>query len=136
MVECEQCGEEFDTERGLHIHQSQVHGGGGEEEETADNVSFDVGAWKLAAVILAVVLVVVAADAYILDSNLSEEKATGKAMDYLRENVKGGENATLLSTGTTNSSVYRMKVRAMGRTIDVFVTEDGEYMFFNYAHLD
>jgi F0F1-type ATP synthase assembly protein I len=33
MPECDICGEEFDTERGLHIHQSQKHD---EETETED----------------------------------------------------------------------------------------------------
>ncbi|MFB6265773.1 MAG: thioredoxin domain-containing protein, partial [Candidatus Nanohaloarchaea archaeon] len=26
MPTCEECGEEFDSERGLHVHQGQVHG--------------------------------------------------------------------------------------------------------------
>lgn len=33
---CDKCGKEFDSERGLHIHQSQVHTGEDEENETGE----------------------------------------------------------------------------------------------------
>lgn len=30
--ECKKCGESFDNKRGLHVHQSRVHGESGDEE--------------------------------------------------------------------------------------------------------
>lgn len=36
MPECDICGEEFDTERGLHIHQSQKHDEEAEDVETEE----------------------------------------------------------------------------------------------------
>jgi len=36
MPKCDTCGEEFDTERGLHIHQSQKHGDEAEDTETQE----------------------------------------------------------------------------------------------------
>lgn len=138
MPECEQCGREFDTERGLHVHQSQVHDGEDleETEEKPQGFMLQADFWKLATVILAVLLVIMAADMYLFDSHLSEEEATTKAMDYLQENIQGGANATLISTSDTNSSVYQMRVRAMDQNIDMFVTKDGEYLFFNHAEMD
>lgn len=38
MPECDICGEEFDTERGLHIHQSQKHDEEAEDVETEEEV--------------------------------------------------------------------------------------------------
>ncbi|MFB6199254.1 MAG: hypothetical protein ABEJ83_00110, partial [Candidatus Nanohaloarchaea archaeon] len=53
--ECDECGEEFDSERGLHIHQAQKHGDSSEPEENDDKQpetekpdSVNIGATQLA----------------------------------------------------------------------------------------
>jgi protein-disulfide isomerase len=53
--ECEECGEEFDSERGLHIHQSQVHKENDDKEEkneetNENNTAISLTASQLAGV--------------------------------------------------------------------------------------
>jgi len=36
--ECEECGEEFDSERGLHVHESQMHDENEEEKDTKEDL--------------------------------------------------------------------------------------------------
>jgi KaiC/GvpD/RAD55 family RecA-like ATPase len=40
QFECEECGRMFDTEQGLHSHESQVHEG---EQTTGEKVFFETG---------------------------------------------------------------------------------------------
>lgn len=57
---CEVCGDEFDSERGLHVHQTAVHGGHAEEVEEGGNVMVPNESLTLRHLAVAVVVSVIA----------------------------------------------------------------------------
>lgn len=129
---CEVCGKEFDSERGLHIHQTRIHGGVEEEEgESPDWIKTGKlleNGFKISTAVLLVILILLASNLYLLKP--SKEEVVRNSMDYIHNNLKGGENVTLISTSNTNSSLYRMDIKFRGRKLDLYVTKDGKYIFF------
>ncbi len=116
--ECEECGKTFDTERGLHVHESQVHkdkdktkkktketekksAGKSEERPGPKDIEFEVGPWKLVSGILAILLVVALAflvQGVPMDSDvetdmetISKEEAGDIVMDFVNEYMIEGE---------------------------------------------
>lgn len=141
---CKVCGKEFDSERGLHIHQSQVH----MEEEIEmgkksgkEKTTKKTDRWKWIFGILVVLLLLSAVNLYtdgkLLGDRLDKEEAVDRAVNYIHENLKGGENVTLISSHETNSTLYRMKVRVGDQDVfNFYVTQDGKYVFFNSAKIE
>ncbi|MFP4116163.1 MAG: hypothetical protein ACLFTQ_03080 [Candidatus Aenigmatarchaeota archaeon] len=134
MPKCEICGKEFDSERGMHIHQSKVHGGIEEKgkeyktEKTARTGKLSENIFKISTAFLVIILILMASNMYLFRP--SKEEVVENSMDYIHNNLKGGENVTLVSSSTTESSFYRMDIQLRGRRLDIYVTKDGKYIFF------
>lgn len=106
---CEKCGREFDSERGLHIHQTKAHGGEAiEGVETPESGLESSKVW--AAVALAAVILVIVIGSLLLNyekapqesSEKAEEGGTSKpnvrtqsiTVTILPENQTGNQTAT------------------------------------------
>jgi len=84
---------------------------------------------KILTVLLLVFLVVLVFDAYI--SGPSKEEVVQESMEYIQNNLKRGEDVNLVSSHETDSSMYRLEVEMKDEgTLDLYVTEDGKYIFF------
>lgn len=93
MPKCEKCGRRFDTERGLHIHQSQVHGPDEEVNEKKEWVGpVSVKPWILAGIVIVVGLglLLVLGEAEVDPEEEEEDEFFSRNLTLIVE----GENAT------------------------------------------
>ncbi|MFB6217506.1 MAG: hypothetical protein ABEJ72_11185 [Candidatus Aenigmatarchaeota archaeon] len=128
MVECDICGEDFDSERGMKVHRSRVHGDERKKIVKQHGEFPTQTVLKLATASLLVLLFIFAVNSTVMMP--SKDKVVDRAMNHIRTELKGGENTTLISSSDTGSTFYRLKVNFTGRKVNVYVTKDGKYIFF------
>ncbi|MFP4045847.1 MAG: hypothetical protein ACLFS3_02195 [Candidatus Aenigmatarchaeota archaeon] len=141
---CDECGKTFDTKRGLHVHQSQVHKGKSKDKEEKkteekteikfDEVKLVKNPWKLATGLLAVLLVATMFLAFqggaATDSGetLTKEKAAEKATDFINSEMLSQGTADVIST-EENDELYEIKLDIQGQNYTSYMTKDGKLLF-------
>ncbi|MFP4116304.1 MAG: hypothetical protein ACLFTQ_03855 [Candidatus Aenigmatarchaeota archaeon] len=151
---CPECGNTFDTKRGLHVHQSQMHGeedpqeagegGEGEKDKETelqnpfqDPLSF-LNPWKWGVVLLAVILLINIYFSGLLGScitgeftrsgTLGSDEVGEKAVSFINsEMIQQGE-AQLNSINETNG-LYQLNLEIEDQSFESYATKDGELLF-------
>ncbi|MFP4045848.1 MAG: hypothetical protein ACLFS3_02200 [Candidatus Aenigmatarchaeota archaeon] len=162
---CDECGKTFDTKRGLHVHQSQVHKGKSKDKEEKktekkteekteikfDEVKLVKNPWKLAtgllAVLLAISLFFHVYSVPDLDgfggTNQAAEEA-GQEMADLMEEMYGAQGTpveiSVLNASDTGSGVYEINLELsaqdMTETQTSYLTTDEELFFQQGQEID
>lgn len=65
----------------------------------------------------------------------NEEELINNTMEYLQKNMYGGDNITLGNYYEEDGVIYRIDIEYDDRgnieELDIYVTEDGKYIFFD-----
>ena len=148
--ECDECGKTFDTERGMKVHASQVHpdeDDSSEEEttkemDTATDLEFEVGPWKLVSGILAILLAVTLVFAVqgmpgategVEGETIPKEEARDIAMDFVNEYMMEGAEELEAEEVNEKYGLYEVVIMMEGmmgpEEHSLYITQDGEVFF-------
>ena len=158
--ECEKCGNTFDTKRGLHVHQSQVHSeeelheAEESEEERRETTELEnpfqssspfLNPWKWGVILLAVLLLIniyfsglfgscITGD-FIRSESLGPSEVGEKAVSFINsEMIQQGE-AELVNVNREDG-LYRIITGYQDQEIPVYATLNGEKLIMGDALID
>ncbi|MFP4116695.1 MAG: hypothetical protein ACLFTY_01605 [Candidatus Aenigmatarchaeota archaeon] len=156
--ECSDCGKTFDTKKGLHVHQSQVHSQGESDEgsETeengkaeSENFSRDslpfLSPWKWGVVLLAVLLLIniyfsglfgsCITGEFTRSESLDANEVGEKAVSFLNsEMIQQGE-AELVNV-SREDELYKVTTGYQNQEIPVYATLNGEKLIMSDGIID
>ncbi|MFB6075954.1 MAG: hypothetical protein ABEK17_02315, partial [Candidatus Aenigmatarchaeota archaeon] len=131
---CDECGEKFESEKGLKVHESKAHG----------SSSISVGnPWKAVSLISIVLLVL--SLGYMFTQSCPEGGVTGQltssevgeqAASYIRglpQMQLQGVNVSMTNVSETESGVYKVGILLSSpqgnQELQTYVTKDGKFLF-------
>ncbi|MFB6088680.1 MAG: DsbA family protein [Candidatus Aenigmatarchaeota archaeon] len=131
---CDECGEEFKSEKGLRVHQSKAHG--------TSSISIS-NPWKAVSLISVVLLVLSLGYTFTqscpeggVTGHLTSSEAGEEAASYIRELPQmqlQGVNVSMTNVTDTESGVYKVGILLSSpqgnQELQTYVTKDGKFLF-------
>ena len=107
----------------VHKHKSEKHHATSHEKAVTFNL------WKIATVVLAVILIITVGLNFTGSNELSEEEAGVKIVMFVNQNLLQGQAVAKLESVTEEGNLYNVKLTISGQEVDSYVTKDGEIFF-------
>jgi len=87
-------------------------------------------AWKISAVVLAVLLLMsVFTSGFRFQKELSSQEASIKALEFINQNLLQGQATAQVKSISENSGLYAIKLDVMGQEYNSYVSKDGNLFF-------